>query len=71
MSQTPIILFLSFFSTHSFHSMFYLTDEEVYLQRRLCFTRLQVGHHYFCQDVTKVLHLSLLLFLVGFLMQFD
>ena len=54
---------------HALHSVLDLANQEVYLERRLCFRGLQVGHHDVGKHLTEVLHLGSLLFLVSLLVQ--
>ena len=56
---------------HALHSVLDLANQEVYLERRLCFRGLQVGHHDVGKHLTEVLHLGSLLFLIGLLMQLE
>lgn len=59
------------FLTHPLDGVFDLPYQEVYLKARLCLTGLQVRHHDVGQDLTKVLHLRLLLEFIGLLVEFE
>ena len=66
-----LLLLVRILFTHSFHGVLDLTDEKVNLQRTLSLLRLQVGHHDVGEYLTKVLHLGLLNFFIGLLMEFQ